>query len=175
MNAAFYHLAVNHVPVIGLPLVFLLLAAAFLRRSRELAGAAFIGLVLTALASFAALKTGGAAHELMDGIPGVQHPLIHAHGHAARWAWYGALALGILGLAGLRLLRRGAFPRALTAVAALGALLVSADMAYVAHLGGLIRHPEIASDYKPAASDDHDDDHDGDHDHDRAAGATHHD
>jgi hypothetical protein len=168
MNAAFLHLAVNHVPVVGLPLIFLLLGAALARGSRELAGAAFVGLVLMALASFAALKTGGAAHELMDGIPGVPHPLIHAHGHAARWAWYGALALGLIGLAGLRLLRRGAFPLALTAGAALGALLVSADMAYVAHLGGLIRHPEVACDFKPAASDDHDD-------HDHAAGAAHHD
>jgi hypothetical protein len=175
MNAAFLHLAVNHVPVVGLPLIFLLLGAAAARRSRELAGAGFVGLALMAVASFAALKTGGAAHEFMDSIPGVQHPLIHAHGHAARWAWYGVLALGALGLGGLAALRRSAaFPLALTAAAALGALIVSADMGWVAHLGGLIRHPEIASDFKPAASADHDDDHDGDHDHDHdhAAGAT---
>jgi hypothetical protein len=164
MNAASLHLAVNHVPVVGLPLIAVLLAAAAARRSRELSGAGFAGLALMAAAAFAALKTGGAAHEFMDGVPGVQHPLIHAHGHAARGAWYGALALGALGLGGLAALRRSkAFPLALTAVAVLGAAAVSVDMGWVAHLGGLIRHPEIASDYKPTvAAPDHDDDHDHD-------------
>jgi hypothetical protein len=164
MNAAFLHLAVNHVPVIGLPLIFVLLTAAAARRSRELAGAGFVGLALMAVATFAAVKTGGPAHHIMDSIPGVSHPVIHEHARAARWAWYGALALGVLGLAGLRRLRRaGSFPMALTVAAVFGAGFVSVVMGRVAHLGGLIRHPEISADYAAPASPMPD--HDGDHDH----------
>jgi hypothetical protein len=168
MNAAFLHLAVNHVPVVGLPLVFLLLAAAVARRSRELAGAGFVGLALMAVASFAAFKTGGPAHHLLDALPGTPHDVIREHARAANWGWYESLVLGLLGLAGLRALRRAQkFPRGLTIAAAVGALFVSTVMARVAHLGGLIRHPEAAIGYQPPPSaPDHDDDHDDDHDHD---------
>ena len=41
MNWAHLHLALNHVPVIGLPIVLLLLAWAILRRSTELLKASF--------------------------------------------------------------------------------------------------------------------------------------
>jgi hypothetical protein len=167
MNGAFLHLAVNHVPVVGLPLVFLLLVAAAARRSRDLAGAGFVGLILMAVAAYAALKTGGPAHHLLDSVPGVSHEVIHAHGRAARWAWYGAFALGLLGLAGALSLRRSArFPLGYVVAAALGAGFVSVLMARVAHLGGLIRHPEIEAGYQPPPSAGADHDHDGDHDHD---------
>jgi hypothetical protein len=177
MNAAFLHLAVNHVCVVGLPLTFLLLAAAGARRSRELAGAGFVGLALMAVAAFAAFRTGGPAHHMLDAVPGIAHATIHEHGRAARWAWYEALALGALGAAGLWRLKRAAdFPAGWVWGAALGALFVSTVMIRVAHLGGLIRHPEIASGYQPPAASAHDDhdhdhddhDHDGDHDHDHA-------
>jgi hypothetical protein len=173
MNGAFLHLAVNHVPVVGLPLLFLLLTAAALRRSRELAGAGFVGLALMAVAAFAALKTGGPAHHVLDALPGSPHEVIREHARAARWAWYGALVLGLLGLAGLRVLRRAAFPAALTASAAFGALFVSIVMGRVAHLGGLIRHPETALGYQAPASAASDHDHDEDHDHDHDGGEHH--
>ena len=49
MNWAHLHLALNHVPVIGLPIVLLLLAWAIVRRSAELLKASFGLIILLAV------------------------------------------------------------------------------------------------------------------------------
>jgi hypothetical protein len=150
MNGPQLHLALNHLPVVGVPACFLLLAAAFARKSRDLAGAGFAGLVLVALIMIAAFKTGGPAARVVRNLPGIAPGSIHEHAEAADWGLWTMQVLGAVGIAGLWFeSRAGKEPGRLAAAALMGALFVSTVMVRIAHLGGLIRHPEISSDFKP--------------------------
>ena len=153
MNGPLLHLALNHIPVVVPPFIALLFSVALWRRSRELAEAGLWGLVIVAVLTTLAFKTGGPAAKAMRGIPGVERSVIRDHSHAADKGFWGMELLGILGLFGLwRLRQSGVTSARLSAASLIGTLAISGWMAWVAHLGGLIRHPEIASDYQPAAA-----------------------
>jgi len=144
MNGAFLHLAVNHIPVVGLPFCFLLLAAAVLRKSRDLLQGGFAAIVLVALLTIVVFKTGGPAAHVINGMAGVTREHIHDHAEAADDVFGATEVLGGAALLCLWLLGRPkGIPNALTALMLAGTLGVSIWLAYVAHLGGLIRHPEI--------------------------------
>ena len=61
MNGAYLHLVTNHVPVIGFPIVFLLLTAGAIRKSRDLVNAGLVGLVLLGIVTTVAWRSGGPA------------------------------------------------------------------------------------------------------------------
>ena len=148
MNGAQTHLAFNHLPVIGMPLAALLLAFAMRRKSRELLAASFAAMVLISLGTFVAFKAGGPAAHLIINIPGISRAQIHAHAEAGETLMSGTAVVGGLAVAGLWLLRAGATPpAAISALVLAGAVLVSAWSGWTAHLGGLIRHPEIEASF----------------------------
>jgi hypothetical protein len=165
MNGPFLHLAINHIPVIGVPFAFVLLAAGLMRKSRDLTQAGFVVLILIGLGAYPVVKTGGMAARVVHDLPGVTHEMIHEHAEAADFGFWGAVGLGVLSLIGFWVTAKSqAIPKALVGVALVGALWLSTVMARVAHLGGLIRHPEITKNFVPAS--DHHPDHDNDQDHD---------
>jgi len=144
MNGAFLHLAVNHIPVVGLPFCFLLLAAAVLRKSRDLLQAGFAAIIVVALLTIAVFYTGGPAAHIVRGMTGVTREHIHDHAEAAEDVFAATEALGGAALFCLWLLSRPrGIPNWLTALMLAGSLGISIWLGYVAHLGGLIRHPEI--------------------------------
>jgi hypothetical protein len=152
MNGAFVHLAVNHVPVVGVPIGVLLLLAGLARKSRDLVQAGFAVMALMALVTIVAFKSGGPAARVVRNIPGITRGDIHAHAEAADNVF---VAMEILGAAALLALglstRPNGSPKLLTALIVLGSLFVSCWFSWVAHLGGLIRHPEVASGFQPPA------------------------
>lgn len=149
MSWAHIHLALNHVPVIGLPIVVLLLIWGLGRRNAELIRAAFGLLVLLALVTLVVQLTGEPAEELVEGLPGVLDSMVERHEEAA--------LIGTIGISGLALLAlfgwwrsRGGRPlaRGYAAVVLIGGVLLSGYFGWVANLGGQIRHSEI----RPQAS-----------------------
>src|SRR5437016_8282493 len=98
MNAAFFHLAFNHIPVIGVPFCFLLLTAGVGRKSRDLIWAGFVALVLVAILTIPAYKSGGRAARLIKDIPGIVRADIHEHAEAADDAFVALEGLGALAL-----------------------------------------------------------------------------
>jgi len=148
MNGALLHLSVNHIPVVGFPLCFLVLLAGALRKSRDLVQAGMVGIILIVLVALVAWKSGGPAARTLFQYPGVsvERARIHEHAEAAEYAVIAGGILGALSLFGWWLSRRpeGA-PAGLVWVIIFGCLFASVVLARVAHLGGLIRHPEIES------------------------------
>jgi hypothetical protein len=150
LNGAWLHLALNHIPVVAMPFGFLLVAAGLTRNSGELVQAGFAALVVAACITIPAFKSGGAAARIVRRYPGIERNRIHDHAEAGEGGFWAAEALGLAAVVGLFLMARtGRTPKGWTTVVLLGALGVSAWLAYVAHLGGLIRHPEIASAIQP--------------------------
>ena len=144
MSWAHLHLALNHVPVIGLPIVLLLLGWAILRRSPELTKASLGLLVLLAIVTTVVQLTGEPAEELVEGLPGVFESMVEHHEEAALLGTIGMVVLGVVGVMGLWRLRGGRslapwYPAAML----MAGVIVSGMMGWIANLGGQIRHSEI--------------------------------
>jgi hypothetical protein len=148
MNGAYVHLVINHIPIVTVPVCFLLLLSGAVQKSRDVVQAGFVGLVLSALIAVPVWYSGGPAAGVLHNTPGVTiaQGAIHEHAEAAEFGVVEGVILGVLGLVGWWLGRRpqGA-PKGFVIFMIVASLFVSTVMARVAHLGGLIRHPEIAS------------------------------
>ena len=144
MSWAHIHLALSHVPVIGLLIVLLLLAVARLRHRTELTRISYALLVLLAGTAVVVYLTGEPAEELVESLPEFSEPLVERHEEVALIATIGMVVLGLVALVGLIRFRR---PRIAPAWYGRGvlllALLMGGVMVWTANLGGQIRHSEI--------------------------------
>ena len=144
MSWAHVHLALNHVPVVGLLIVLLLLAVARLRRSTELTRASYGLLVLLGVTAVVVYLTGEPAEELIENLPGFSEALVEEHEEVALIATIGTGVLGLIALVGLIRFRP---PRIEPAWYGRGvlllALVVGGLMVLTANSGGQIRHSEI--------------------------------
>jgi hypothetical protein len=152
MNAAHWHLVLNHIPLIGIGFVALLMVIAFLRKSSELVSVSMVLALIVALFAIPAYLTGEPAEEVVENTPGISENLIEEHEEAAEKAFILVEAVGGLALIGL-IARR--FSRNLgntLAVATLAGLLAGGGLvAYTANLGGKIHHQEIRDGSAPLA------------------------
>lgn len=143
--AAHVHLLLNHVPVIGSLFALGLLAWGLWRRSEELQRAALGAVVVVALMTIPTYLSGEPAWEDIMGLPAAQQdPQIEAHQRAAQFAFGASLLTGIVAMITLVKGCKGK-PLATRWVAAILVLSLATTgvMAYVANLGGMIRHLEI--------------------------------
>ena len=144
MSWAHIHLALNHVPVIGLLIALLLLAVATLRRSTELTRISYSLLVLLAATAMVVYLTGEPAEELIENLPGFSEALVEQHEEVALIATIGIVVLGLVALVGLiRFRARRIAPAWYGRGVLLLALLMGGVMVWTANLGGQIRHSEI--------------------------------
>ena len=147
MSAAHWHLVVNHAPVVGVPVVFLLLGAALLMHTREVAIVACSLGVLVAMSGGAAFLTGEPAEEELRRTQGIEQALVKEHEEAADVSVWLITALGSVSAVGLFLvLKRGLVSRKLLWGATALALMASVSLGYTANLGGQIQHKEIRPD-----------------------------
>ena len=143
LDAAHVHLMLNHLPVIGAPLLLLLLAIGLLRDSRELVTVSLVLVVGLAAATGLVYLTGEPAEELVEHAPWFRDALAEAHEEQATVSLVAVLVTGALAGAALALRRR---PRAGVWVprVAWGALALSTVLlGWTAWSGGQIRHEEV--------------------------------
>jgi glucan phosphoethanolaminetransferase (alkaline phosphatase superfamily) len=144
MSWAHIHLALNHVPVIGLLIALLLLAVASLRRSTELTRVSYALLVLLAATAVVVYFTGEPAEELIENLPGFSEAIVEEHEEVALIATIGMVILGLVALVGLIRFRAARIaPAWYGRGVLLLALLMGGVMVWTANLGGQIRHSEI--------------------------------
>jgi hypothetical protein len=153
MNPAFLHEATNHIPVVGTPLAAALLALGLFRRSRELVRVSFAAFLVIAAIAIVVDLSGDPAARIVRVYPEISRTDIHAHEEAADYGFALAEITGALALIGLWLTRKETQSLNAGWCVLAAALLTTATLLRVAHLGGLIRHPEIRSGAKapPAA------------------------
>lgn len=166
MNGPQMHLVLNHLPVVGLALGALALLGSFLLRRPEAMRLSLVILVVTGLATVPAFLTGEPAEDGVEHWAGVSKGSIHEHEEAAEIGLVAGIVAAALALAALvGSARKPALATPLTALALVASLGAAGVMGWVAHLGGLVRHPEISSTAAPAGgaapsatAPDHDDD-----------------
>ena len=143
MNAVHWHLALNHLPVVGSVFAILLLGWAVYRRSDELLRTALGGIALVTVACFPAYFTGEPAEESVRQLPGVSRDVVKAHEEAAEKAFTVLFVVGV-GAAGMLVwMRRQPIPRWVGVGLLVGLLGAAGLLGWAANLGGKIRHPEI--------------------------------
>ena len=143
MNGAQLHLVLNHVPVFAVLFGALLLAWALLRRNREILRVALALMVGAAVAAAPAYLSGEPAEEKIEHAAGVSDTDIERHEDSAKLS---LILVGIAGAAALAVLviqRRRPEPGWLAGAVLACAVVATLHLAWTAHLGGGIRHPEL--------------------------------
>ena len=146
-NAAEFHLALNHlpiiVPIVGIVLLFLDLVHKSITVQRIALGLILFGAVI----SFPVFVSGNSAEAVVKNYPDVGLLLIRDHKNAA---WLAIISSEIVGILSLILLlfsqKKKPVPNFLIHLLLALALTSSLFMARAAHFGGKIRHEEIRID-----------------------------
>lgn len=144
ITPAHLHVLINHLPIIGIPLVALLLAWGLYRHQEAVIRAALYGAILMAVGTFVTDQTGDGAKDDIRDQPWAKREVIHEHEQAADFANISGLVVGIAALVVLVMARGGKPVSRGSALGILLLLLFSATiMARTAWLGGMIRHTEF--------------------------------
>ncbi len=142
MNMAHLHLMLTHVPVIGIPLLLMVLLAGRLENHSFTIRLALVGLVSVCMAGILAYFSGEGAEEIVESIPGISRIALDAHEEVGEITFALTGCLAGMALASLMLFQRDwVLKFGIPATLIFGALL-TALLGYTAYLGGGIRHTE---------------------------------
>jgi len=143
MNAVQTHLMLTHVHVLAPFLAALLVTVGMAFRSQPVLRVALAVLVFAALIAVPVYLTGEPVEDAVKGAPGVAEQRIDLHEDTAVVS---LILLGVLGLTaavGLAMYWRRPLPRGMSVVILVSSVIVAIQIAWTAHLGGLIRHTEL--------------------------------
>ena len=158
MNLAYFHILINHFPIVGIIIGALLLIAglAFKNNGINLAGLGTI--VFSALTAILAYQTGSPAAEAVNGIPDVAKSLIDRHADIASIGMYIMIPAGLIAaMSFYSVLKKERSARFLVILTLVLALASSAAMMYAGRTGGQIRHSEFRNDVSKQYIIDHQD------------------
>ena len=144
MTAAEIHLALNHVPALGIIIGAVLLGYGLWRHEEGVQTASLGLLAVAGLAAIPVYLSGEPAEEIVEGLAGVSHEAIEAHETWAQYALISALLTAFGGLGALLARARDAdlFGRIARGTLVLS-LIASLLMIYTANLGGKVHHQEL--------------------------------
>lgn len=145
MNAAELHLALNHLPIVGVVFGLLLLAYGKVRASDPVVRAALWSLALVGALAVGVYFTGEPAEHVVEGLARVSESQIDPHEEAALWGAIGGGVLALVSLFGLYRHRTEPVSRGHTSLTLVVALILAGVLSWIAYLGGRINHPELRS------------------------------
>jgi hypothetical protein len=143
LPAAYAHLLLNHVPLIGTLAGVLLLGVALIFRNSAVARAGFAALIASALMVIPTYLTGEASEDGVEELPGVVEERVDHHAEVAVFGLVTTLAVGAVAVVALVAYRRRPVPRAVLLGVLLLALVPFGALSWTADAGGKIRHSEI--------------------------------
>jgi uncharacterized membrane protein len=145
MNSVHVHLMTAHLPVVGVPFAIALLVAGLIRKSQTLWRAGCWSLLFSACLTAFPYFSGPPAYERVAEAYELPRDTIERHAVVARGTSLGLVLLGALTLSSLLRDWQGDPPgKPLKTVVLAGAVFAAYALAWSAHLGGLVRHPELA-------------------------------
>lgn len=148
MNEVQIHLLINHLPIFSTLFSLLILGAGYLLKNNTIKYVGLAMIILTALVIVPVNASGEAAEDPAEKIQGIDHRAIHEHEEASKPFLLCSLALGALAALTLVSERKKLKWAQILYVILLSGLAVNLYFAFKAgHSGGLIRHPEISSEY----------------------------
>ena len=143
MNGAQLHLLVVHLPVVGILAATVMMTLALIRNSEFMARTAIGLVVFGALLAAPAYFSGPYANDVVKRFTPIDDHLVEQHALIAKAAFFATVLLAAIAIK-IWCDARGGETGKGTRIGLLCAMLVIAWlMAWAAHLGGIIRHPEI--------------------------------
>ena len=156
MNAAHFHLVVNHLPIIFPMVGALAMIVGLISKSEAVKRTAYLIFSIGALTSIAAMISGEGAEEVVENIGGISENYIETHEDAAKIFSLLTYLLGGLSLVALWASFKQKASSASIGVATLAfALVVIFFGAKTGTTGGEIRHTEIRANNAVPATNGH--------------------
>jgi len=156
MQFAYLHIVINHLPIMGVPVVLGVLLLGLWARQPSVQHAALLAFAVLGLLTVAVYLTGQAGEDFAEHAPGLARSAIDDHEDMALLALVAVETLALASLylflrhGGITLLRRREtgpstrIPTAGMAVVVLTALVTTGLLGYAGRLGGKISHTEFA-------------------------------
>lgn len=153
MNVAHWHLIIVHVPVVGMLWTMALLLTAEIAKSELLRKIALVSLAVCAITAAIAYFTGIGTANLLDArYAALPADLIETHGLWGRGAFVLTMVLGVGAISALLQYAQEERPARWLRLGLLAGVVVCAGvLAYTAHQGGMIRHPEARGESRAGA------------------------
>ncbi len=157
MDIAYLHVVINHLPIMGVPIVLGVLLLGFWTRDESIKRAALLSFVVLGLLAVPVFLTGKGGEDFVEHVPGVSHDAIDAHEDMATLAFVAIEGLAVLAVflflrhGGIAMLGRRASPAGSRVPASTGvavmvvAVVASAILGYAGRLGGKISHTEFST------------------------------
>lgn len=146
MNFAHLHLVVNHISVVGIPLVLLFLSYGVIKNSLLLQNFSLAMLTFVSLCVLPAYFSGESAEEVVEHLPGVAESSINPHEEAAELSLILCLMTSAASVVALWFHKKVGMAQKINIGVICLALLAWGFLIYTANLGGKIRHSELRSD-----------------------------
>ncbi|MCC6544770.1 MAG: hypothetical protein IT392_09760 [Nitrospirae bacterium] len=148
MNASHIHVALTHVPVIGIIFSGILLLIAFLTMDKKLQKISYWFIFFVAISAIPVFLSGEPTEGIIKKLAGVSKPMIEEHEGIAIFSFIAMIVLGLFSIIGLIIYRKSPmFPGYFQGGMMILTLIVMVLFAYTAYLGGHVRHSEIRPDF----------------------------
>lgn len=154
MNAAHWHLLLNHAPIMGTIGATGIMIAGYLFKNDSVKKTALGVYIASALAGIPAFLTGEGAEELVENLPGVTEHFIETHEDLGKILFALTNTLGVVSIIGLVLDRMknkiASYTYMVVLILGIGTSIFAKQ---VATSGGEIRHTEIRTDASKAGNE----------------------
>lgn len=146
ITPAHLHVLLNHIPIVGLPVIAGFLVWGLARREDAVIRAALIGAMLIAVGTFVVNLTGDPAIDDIRNTPWFQKAVVQQHEEAGDKTNILAIVAGVAALATLVMARRGKpFRRPVAFITLFLIVLAALSAAWAGWEGGKIRHSEFGA------------------------------
>jgi uncharacterized membrane protein len=153
MNSSQIHLGLTHVPVILSIVGLVILTIGMIRKKDTLHKTAFYLLLFAGIFAIPVFLTGEGAEETVEHLPGVSEDAIERHEGLAKLAFGIVSAVAVVSLTALLFYHKTRLLRFVKPLLLMLGLATAGIMAVTAHTGGLVRHPEMRSDFTTQPDD----------------------
>jgi uncharacterized membrane protein len=156
MNWAYFHIVINHFPIVGVIIGALLLLAGLVFKNQGVSMSGLGTVVFAALTAIVAYQTGDPAEDAVKGLPGVAESLINRHEDIATIGMYLLIPAGLIAAMTLySIWKKEKSVRFLLIIMLVLSLISSGMLVYVGYTGGQIRHSEFRGDAEKQNSIDY--------------------
>ncbi|MCM2281772.1 MAG: hypothetical protein NDI61_07985 [Bdellovibrionaceae bacterium] len=145
MNSAHFHLLVNHVPLIAIPVAVIFLLHSLWCDHLPSRRFAYLVLMVAAFSVIPVFLTGEPAEEMVEHLPGFSEEIIEPHEDSGKIAMILTILSGVAALGGFMFGER-ANKKVVRTVVVVMAVVAMISLGYTANLGGKIKHDEIRGD-----------------------------
>ena len=144
MNWAYFHLVINHFPIIGVIIGTLLLIAGLIFNNQGVKISGLFTILFAAFMSILAYMTGDPAEEAVEGLADVAKSLVSKHEGLATIGMYLIIPAGLMAAVSLySIWKKEKAVKFLVMITLVLSLISSGMMIYIGRTGGQIRHSEF--------------------------------